>query len=432
MVALAHGFLLLEAGVLAAGAEHGGGALLLQHTTIAQTVEPGGQVEHRDGLAAAGHQRPAEHLAEPACLAGLTDQNGTRQPLNGLLDARQVDAEQHLRPRFGGGAELLHRRGVAQAVALGAVEMSIRIHGAEERFQLFLHLVEVVFRLNDGQIAALGIGQDAGHQGDGVLGLPHRPVDLLVLCAQRVGLRGQVQVLDPGAEQIHLPLLRPEHRGVVRRHRQGAQRHSLADRHPGDDRPFKQFRGRLAFLVGAVGHRQAQQLCLRAQAEQLLGRFCPAGRRHLVVAVEDQVVRLARCQPDPLLGRRLGQHTAVAEDEVLRQHTIVVAADILPAQGQPRRTVHQPDERRLRMVRDELPCNAALARAGGMFHRRFSVSFQRSNNLCIRLRIDLVQTDRHCFYTSRIDLLAKSFSYKSIMAKNTFLSSIPGKKEDFG
>ena len=85
-----------------------------------------------------------------------------------------------------------------------------------------------------------------------------------------------------------------------------------------------------------------------------------------------------------------------------------------------------------RMVRDELPCNAALARAGGMFHRRFSVLFQRSGNLCIRLRVDLVQTDRHRFSTSRIDLLAKNFSYKSIMAKSTFLSSIPGKKEDFG
>ena len=51
-----------------------------------------------------------------------------------------------------------------------------------------------------------------------------------------------------------------------------------------------------------------------------------------------------------------------------------------------------------RMVRDELPCNAALARAGGMFHRRFSVLFQRSGNLCIRLRVDLVQTDRHRFF----------------------------------
>ena len=293
MIALAHGFLLLEAGVLAAGAEHGGGAFLLQHTAIAQTVEPGGQVEYRDGLAAAGHQRPAEHLAESACLAGLADQNGTRQPLNGLLDARRVDAEQHLRPRFGGGAEPLHRLGVAQAVALGTVEMGIRIHGAEKLFQLFLHLVEVVLRLKDGQIAALGVGQDAGHQGDGVFGLPHRPVDLIVLCAQRVGLRGQVQVLDPGTEQVHLPFLRPEHRGVVRRHRQGAQRHSLADRHPGDDRPLEEFRSRLAFLVGAVGHCQAQQLCLRAQTEQPLGRFCPAGRRHFMVAVEDQVIRLA-------------------------------------------------------------------------------------------------------------------------------------------
>jgi hypothetical protein len=84
------------------------------------------------------------------------------------------------------------------------------------------------------------------------------------------------------------------------------------------------------------------------------------------------------------------------------------------------------------MVRDELPCNAALARAGGMFHCCFSVLFQRSGNLCIRLRVDLVQTDRHRFSTSRIDLLAKNFSYKSIMAKSTFLSSIPGKKEDFG
>ena len=36
-----------------------------------------------------------------------------------------------------------------------------------------------------------------------------------------------------------------------------------------------------------------QQLCLRAQTEQPLGRFCPAGRRHFMVAVEDQVIRLA-------------------------------------------------------------------------------------------------------------------------------------------
>ena len=428
MIALAHGLLLLETGVLAARAEHGGGALLLQHAAIAEAIKLRGQVEHRHRLAAARHQRTAEHLAERPRLPALPHEDGTGQPLDGLLDARRVDTEQHLGARLGGSAEFPDLLGLGEAVTLGTVEMHRRVRAAQERFQRLPDLIEVILGLEHGQIPPLCIGQDTGQQVGGVLGLTHRPADLVVEGRQRVVRRGQMQILDPGAEHGQLAFLRPEHRRIVGGNRQRAQCHGLPYRHPGDHRTFQQI-ARSAAVLGAVGHGQAQQLRFRAEQEQPLGRLCPACRCDLMIAVKDDIIRLFGCQPDPLLGRRLGQSSAIAEDDVWGKNAVVVAADIRLAQGEPRLAVHQPDKGGLRMVGDQLPRDTAFARPRGMGHRGFSVLFQRRRRFGVGGRIDLIQTERHRIYLRVWVRWIKDFSYKFIIAKNSFLSSVPRKNK---
>ena len=79
-----------------------------------------------------------------------------------------------------------------------------------------------------------------------------------------------------------------------------------------------------------------------------------------MIAVKDDIIRLFGCQPDPLLGRRLGQSSAIAEDDIWGKNAVVVAADIRLAQGEPRLAVHQPDKGGLRMVGDQLPRDVKL------------------------------------------------------------------------
>ncbi len=73
-----------------------------------------------------------------------------------------------------------------------------------------------------------------------------------------------------------------------------------------------------------------------------------------------------------------------------------------------------------------LPVPVACSTAAFPFCSNAAATFAYASALTLFKLIGIV------FSTSRIDLLAKNFSYKSIMAKSTFLSSIPGKKEDFG
>ena len=77
------------------------------------------------------------------------------------------------------------------------------------------------------------------------------------------------------------------------------------------------------------------------------------------------------------------------------------------------------------MVGDLLPRDSAFARPRGMGHRSFSVLFQRRRRFGVGRRIDLIQTERHRIYLRVWVRWIKDFSYKFIIAKNSFLSSVP-------
>ena len=79
------------------------------------------------------------------------------------------------------------------------------------------------------------------------------------------------------------------------------------------------------------------------------------------------------------------------------------------------------------MVGDQLPRDTAFARPRGMGHRSFSVLFQRRRRFGVGGRIDLIQTERHRIYLRVWVRWIKDFSYKFIIAKNSFLSSVPRK-----
>ena len=397
VVALTHRLFLPEARVLASGADHRGRALFLEDAAIAQAVEAGRQVKDGDGLTAARHQCPTEHLTEPAGFARLADQDRTGQPLDGLLDARCVDAEQDLGTGGRVGTERLPRRRIGQTAAVRLIEAHRRVHAAQEVLQLVPDGLQIIPRLEHGQIPALRVAEDPWHQRGRVLGLTHRPADLLILRTQRVGLGRKVQILDAGAKLRQLAFLRPEHGHIVGRDRQGPHGHGFAHRHPGDDGISKQLLGRLTVLFGAVGHGQAQQFCLRAETEQLLSRFCPACRCQLVVAVEDQIIGFLCRQRDPLFGGRFGQKAAIAELQIRRQGPVVVAGHICLAQGHAGRSRDQPEERPVRMALDQLPRDAAFSGPGRMGDRRLSASFQRRFDLFIGSCIDFVQDHSHSF-----------------------------------